>query len=42
VAAHPRGAMYLDDPQEGRAMRERFDQIWESSFLAVAATQVGL
>jgi hypothetical protein len=42
VAAQPRGALYLDDPYEGRGMRERFDQIWESSFLAVTATQVGL
>jgi hypothetical protein len=42
VAAHPRGAVYLEDPNEGRAMRERFDQIWESSFMAVAATQIGL
>lgn len=42
VAAQPRGALYLHDPKEARGMRERFDQIWESSFLAVSATQVGL
>jgi hypothetical protein len=42
VAAQARGALYLNDPKEGRGMRERFDQIWESSFLAVSATQVGL
>jgi hypothetical protein len=42
VAAQPRGALYLNDPREGRGLRERFDQIWESSFLAVSATQVGL
>ena len=42
VAAQGRGAVYLNDPHEARAMRERFDQIWESSFLAVTPGQVGL
>jgi hypothetical protein len=42
VAAQPRGALYLSDPKEGRSMRERFDQVWEKSFLAVTATQIGL
>lgn len=42
VAAQPRGALYLDDPREARGMRERFDQIWESSFPAVSASQAGL
>jgi hypothetical protein len=42
VAAQPRGAVYLNDPREARGMRERFDQIWEKSFLAVTATQIGL
>jgi len=42
VAAQGRGAVYLNDPHEAHAMRERFDQIWESSFLAVTPGQVGL
>ena len=42
VSAQPRGAVYLNDPGEGRGMRERFDQIWESSAPGVAATQIGL
>jgi len=42
VAAQPRGALYLNDPREGRGVRERFDEIWESSVLAVSATQAGL
>ena len=42
VATHPRGAFYLDAPAEAHGMRERFDQIWESSFLAVTATQLGI
>jgi hypothetical protein len=42
VAAQPRGVIYLDDPKEASGMRERFDQIWESSQLAVSASQAGL
>lgn len=42
VAAQPRGALYLNDPREARGMRERFDEIWESSQLAVYASTVGL
>ena len=42
VAAQPRGALYLNDPREARGMRERFDDIWESSHLAVSASTVGL
>ena len=42
VAAQPRGAIYLNDPREGRSMRERFDEIWQSSSPAVSATQSGL
>jgi hypothetical protein len=42
VASKPRGALYLHDAKEARGVRERFDQIWESSFLAVSATQIGL
>lgn len=42
VASQPRGALYLNDPHEGRGMRERFDEIWQSSAPAVSATQSGL
>ena len=42
VASQPRGALYINDPQEGRGMRERFDEIWQSSAPAVSATQSGL
>ncbi len=42
VAAQPRGAIFIDDPNEAHAMRQRFDQIWESSVPAVSATNLGL
>ncbi len=42
VAAQPRGAIYLNDTREGRGMKERFDEIWQSSSPAVSATQSGL
>ncbi len=42
VASQPRGALYLNDPREGNGMRERFDEIWQSSTPAVSATQSGL
>lgn len=42
VAQQARGAVYLNDPKEARGMRERFDEIWESSYLAVSASTVGL
>ena len=42
AAAQARGVIILNDPNETHAMRERFDQIWESSNLGVAATQSGL
>ncbi len=42
VAAQPRGAIFIDDPIEAHAMRQRFDQIWESSVPAVSATNLGL
>jgi hypothetical protein len=42
VAAHPRGAVYLHHPGEARIMRERFDEIWQSSYPAVSPTQAGL
>ena len=42
VAQQTRGAIYINDPKEARGMRERFDEIWESSYLAVSASTVGL
>jgi len=42
VAAHPRGVVLTDDQKEARAMRERFDEIWQSSVPAVSATKLGL
>ena len=36
------GVLLLDDPDEGHGMQERFEQIWESSRMAVTATTVGL
>lgn len=42
VAQQPRGVIYIHESHEGRAMRERFDEIWESSELGVTASAVGL
>jgi len=42
VATHPRGAFIRDDPHEGALMRERFDQIWESSEPTAPPTTLGL
>jgi hypothetical protein len=42
AAAQSRGVLFIDDPIEGHGMRDRFDQIWESSYLAVSAAKVGL
>jgi hypothetical protein len=42
VAAHPRGVLYRDDPQEGALMWQRFDQIWESSEPTAPPTTLGL
>jgi hypothetical protein len=42
VAAQPSGALYLHDAKEALGMRERFEQIWQSSFPAVSATRAGL
>lgn len=42
VAAQPRGAVYLHDPGEARVMRDRFEEIWQSSYPAVSPTQAGL
>jgi len=42
VALHPRGVVLTDDLKEAHAMRERFDEIWQSSVSAVSATKLGL
>ncbi len=42
AAAQSRGVLLLDDPTETHAMRDRFEQIWESSYIAVSATKTGL
>ena len=42
AATQSRGVLLLDDPIEGHGMRDRFDQIWDSSHLGVSATKVGL
>ncbi len=42
VAVQPRGAIFIDDPFEAHAMRQRFDEIWERSIPAVSATNLGI
>lgn len=42
VAAQPRGVILTDDLIEGAKMRERFDNIWESSESGVTANTSGL
>ena len=42
VAAQSRGVVLTDDMREAHAMRERFDEIWQSSVPAVSATKLGL
>jgi hypothetical protein len=42
VTAQPRGVLVINDPKECQPMRERFDQIWESSLPAVSANTTGL
>lgn len=42
VAAQARGVYALEEAREGRALQERFEQIWEASEPAVAATHLGL
>ena len=38
----PRGVLVINDPKECQPMRERFDEIWESSVPAVSANTTGL
>jgi hypothetical protein len=42
VTARPRGVLVIADPRECQPMRERFDEIWESSEPAVSASTTGL
>jgi hypothetical protein len=42
VTAQPRGVLVIGDPKECQPMRERFDQIWESSIPSVSANTTGL
>ena len=42
VRTQPRGVLVLNDPKECQPMRERFDEIWESSVPAVSANTTGL
>lgn len=42
VTAQPRGVLVIGDPRECQPMRERFDEIWESSIPAVSANTTGL
>ena len=42
VTSQPRGVLVIADPKECQPMRERFDEIWESSIPAVSANTTGL
>ncbi|MCC6609334.1 MAG: hypothetical protein IT515_06620 [Burkholderiales bacterium] len=42
VAAQPRGVVVANDQKECQSIRERFDEIWQSSVPAVSATKLGL
>lgn len=42
VTKQPRGVLVLNDPKECQPMRERFDEIWESSEPGVSANTTGL
>jgi hypothetical protein len=42
VAAQPRGVYIVNEYKDARLMRERFDEIWQSSVPAVSATTLGL
>jgi hypothetical protein len=42
VTTQPRGVLVIGDPKECQPMRERFDEIWESSVPAVSANTTGL
>ncbi|BBI98969.1 hypothetical protein FGKAn22_06620 [Ferrigenium kumadai] len=38
----PRGILALNDPENARALKSRFLEIWEASHSAVSATKLGL
>lgn len=42
VATAWRGIYVINEYQESRLIRERYDEIWQSSFPAVSATSLGL
>jgi|APFre7841882724_1041349.scaffolds.fasta_scaffold00144_12 hypothetical protein len=42
VATQARGAIGVNDQREGRQMHERFEEIWQSSILAISAKTIGL
>ena len=42
VRTQQRGVLVLNDPKECQPMRERFDEIWESSLPGVSAITTGL
>jgi hypothetical protein len=42
VTAQPRGVLVTNDPKECQPMRERFEEIWESSEPAVSVNTTGL
>jgi hypothetical protein len=42
VAAQPRGVLVLDDPRDVGSIRDRFQEIWESSAPTVSPTVTGL
>lgn len=42
VTQQPRGVLVIDDAKECQPMRERFDEIWESSVPGVSANTTGL
>jgi hypothetical protein len=42
VTTQARGVLVIGDPKECQPMRERFDEIWESSAPAVSANTTGL
>jgi hypothetical protein len=42
VWAQPRGVLVLNDEKEAHKMRERFDEIWQSSVPSVSASTSGL
>ena len=42
VTKQPRGVLVINDPKECQPMRERFDEIWESSLPTVSVNTTGL